>query len=78
MVLLNRGGSFEDVTTPVISDENGMGAALGDYDNDGDLDWFVCEVTDPAGPPCPLGHPPPSPRGLSSGNIGPIIKKKLN
>jgi len=30
----------------VISDENGMGGAVGDYDNDGDLDWFVSSVYD--------------------------------
>jgi enediyne biosynthesis protein E4 len=42
-------GTFVDATTPVISDENGMGAALGDYDNDGDLDWFVTSIFDPNG-----------------------------
>lgn len=40
----NRDGTFSDVTTPVISDENGMGGAVGDYDNDGDLDWFVSSI----------------------------------
>ena len=44
-VFRNRGdGRFSDETTPVISDENGMGAAVGDYDNDGDLDWFVTAI----------------------------------
>ncbi len=47
-VFRNRGGrEFSDATTAVISDENGMGAAVGDYDNDGDLDWFVSSIWDP-------------------------------
>ena len=49
-VLRNAGdGTFTDVTTPVISDENGMGAAVGDYDGDGRLDWFVSSIWDPNG-----------------------------
>jgi hypothetical protein len=40
------GGRFQAATTPVISDENGMGSAVGDYDGDGDLDWFVSSVFD--------------------------------
>lgn len=32
-----------------ITDENGMGAAVADYDNDGDLDWFVSSIWDPNG-----------------------------
>ena len=44
-VFLNhRDGTFVDATSDVISDENGMGAAIGDYDNDGDLDWFVSSI----------------------------------
>ena len=44
-VFLNSGdGTFEDITNPIISDENGMGAALADYDNDGDMDWFVTAI----------------------------------
>ncbi|MCH8028842.1 MAG: CRTAC1 family protein [Candidatus Dadabacteria bacterium] len=42
-------GTFTDATTPVISDENGMGASVGDYDNDGDLDWFVTSIFDDDG-----------------------------
>lgn len=34
-----------------LTDENGMGAALGDFDNDGDFDWFVTSVWDPDGVP---------------------------
>ena len=44
-VLINNSGlSFSDATTDAISDENGMGAAVADYDNDGDLDWFVSSI----------------------------------
>ena len=45
-VFLNNGdGTFENVTDPsVIDDENGMGSAVGDFDNDGDLDWFVSSI----------------------------------
>lgn len=50
-VLHNEGdGTFADDTDlAVITDENGMGAAVGDYDNDGVLDWFVSSIWDPAG-----------------------------
>ena len=42
-------GTFTDATDrDVIIDRNGMGSALGDYDGDGDLDWFVSSIwTDP-------------------------------
>ena len=40
--LNNRDGTFQNVTDyEVIVDGNGMGSAVGDYDGDGDLDWFV-------------------------------------
>lgn len=42
-------GTFTDVTGAAIRDENGMGAAVADYDNDGDLDWFVTSIIDADG-----------------------------
>lgn len=43
----NRGdGSFYDgsALAGVALDRYGMGTAIGDYDNDGDLDWFVTSI----------------------------------
>jgi hypothetical protein len=41
-----RDGTFADNTDRnIISDNAGMGSAVGDYDNDGDLDWFVTAIT---------------------------------
>jgi len=40
------GGRFEDISTNVLTEENGMGAAVGDFDNDGDMDWFVTSIFD--------------------------------
>lgn len=46
----NAGHGFVRAThLSKISDENGMGSAVGDYDNDGDLDWFVSSIWDPDG-----------------------------
>ena len=43
------GGRFQNLTGAVITDENGMGSAPGDYDGDGDLDWFVSSIRDADG-----------------------------
>ena len=41
----NGDGTFTNETDPhVIVDRNGMGSAVGDYDGDGDLDWFVSSI----------------------------------
>ncbi len=36
--------SAESSVADVLTDENGMGSAIGDYDNDGDLDWFISSI----------------------------------
>lgn len=41
----NTDGTFSNATdTAVLTDPNGMGSAVGDFDNDGDLDWFVTSI----------------------------------
>ena len=41
----NRDGTFTNTTdVDVIRDTAGMGSAIGDYDNDGDLDWFISSI----------------------------------
>ncbi len=51
----NGDGTFTDGTAAagVGTDENGMGSAVGDYDGDGDLDWFVTSIFDSAAA-CPV------------------------
>lgn len=56
-VLLNQGDlggglyTFSYATDrEVITDRNGMGSTVADFDNDGDLDWFVTAIS--------LGDPP--------------------
>ena len=49
-VLRNDGGRrLTDIRDVVITDENGMGSAVADYDRDGDMDWFVTSIHDPEG-----------------------------
>ena len=42
----DAGAGFIDITDVVVTDENGMGAAVGDYDLDGNMDWFVTSIHD--------------------------------
>lgn len=44
----NGDGTFSDGTVPagVGTDKSGMGSALGDFDRDGDLDWFITNIFD--------------------------------
>lgn len=48
-VFLNNGdGTFENATDVwVIRDDNGMGSAVGDFNNNGHLDWFVSSIYTP-------------------------------
>ncbi len=45
-VLRNNGdGTFSKITDrDVIVDQSGMGSAIGDFDNDGNMDWFVTSI----------------------------------
>jgi len=55
-VLINTGGAqFEYATTEEIDDENGMGSAVADFDNDGDMDWFVTSIYHEDGSIGPIG-----------------------
>ena len=47
LLMNNNGITFDDLTSDVFTDSAGMGAAVADYDNDGDLDWFVSAIGDP-------------------------------
>ena len=50
LVMRNNGnGTFTDITDrSALADEAAHGAAVGDFDGDGDLDWFVSGIHDPA------------------------------
>lgn len=46
-IWLNQSGvEFELDKQNILTDENGMGGTIGDFDNDGDFDWFVSSVYD--------------------------------
>ena len=55
-LLWNNGGVFEDQTWErgVGTERNGMGSTFGDFDGDGDYDWFVSAIWAEAFPT--LGH----------------------
>jgi hypothetical protein len=61
----NGDGTFTDGTAAagVGTDEDGMGSALGDFDGDGRLDWFVSALVD-----VPGGFPPHSGNRLYRNN----------
>jgi hypothetical protein len=49
----NGDGTFTDgtIAANVGTDKAGMGSTIGDYDGDGDLDWYVTAILDPARDP---------------------------
>ncbi len=56
-VLKNTSGRLENITDKsVIDDSNGMGAAIGDFDNNGTPDWFVTSIVDRTLPGLTRGH----------------------
>lgn len=47
----NRNGSFTNITAmSEVNVYSGMGSSVADYDNDGDLDWFITAIYDPLMP----------------------------
>jgi hypothetical protein len=53
----NGDGTFTDgtIASGTGTDLNGMGSTFGDYDNDGDLDWFITNITNAPEVPGPFG-----------------------
>jgi len=50
-IWINDGdGTFSLYSSSALTDENAMGSTVADYDNDGDLDWFVSCIWDPNQP----------------------------
>jgi hypothetical protein len=49
-IWINDGDGTFTLSPTTLTDENAMGSAVADYDNDGDLDWFVSCIWDPNQP----------------------------
>jgi len=48
LAINNGDGTFRSLNDSIMRDAQfGMGSALGDFDNDGDLDWFVTSISGP-------------------------------
>jgi hypothetical protein len=48
LAINNGDATFHNLDNPILRDvQFGMGSALGDIDNDGDLDWFVTSIVGP-------------------------------
>ena len=48
LAINNGDGTFRSLEDPILREAQfGMGSALGDIDNDGDLDWFISSILGP-------------------------------
>jgi len=49
-IWINKEGQyFELDTINILTDENGMGGTVADFDNDGDMDWYTTNIYDDDG-----------------------------
>ena len=73
-VFMNNGdGTYTNATDrSIISDANGMGSAVGDYDDDGDLDWFVSSIYEEL-PPGSVGASNPTGNRLYRNDGGEFV-----
>ena len=77
-VLKNHNGRLQDITDKnVIDDTNGMGAAVGDFDNNGTMDWFVTSIVDMTAPGLTRGHRLYMNQGEGVYQQSPIVNKEV-
>ena len=77
-VLKNRNGRLQDITDKqVVDDTNGMGAAVGDFDNNGTMDWFVTSIVDITAPGLSRGHRLYMNQGDGEYQQAPIVNKDV-